>query len=73
VGWISLNRSASSGFQGGEIQDASFGIGDGYLVVSSQGDSTYAVYRLQDGDNAPQSQNFKLVSWAEVRRVLGLP
>jgi 3-phytase len=26
----------------------------------------------QDGDNAPAAQNFKLVSWADVRRVLGL-
>jgi 3-phytase len=89
----------------------------GYLVVSSQGDSAYAVYRLpdgrymgryritahggvdgtsdtdgieialggfgpgfpeglmvaQDGDNAPDAQNFKLVSWAVVRRALKLP
>jgi 3-phytase len=90
----------------------------GYLVVSSQGDSAYALYRLQDGgfagrfrivangkgvdgagetdgieivrgsfgpdlpgglmvaqdgDNAPEAQNFKLVSWGEVRRALGLP
>lgn len=90
----------------------------GYLVVSSQGDSAYAVYRLpdgrymgrfrigagpsgvdgtsetdgieialggfgpdfpeglmvaQDGDNAPEAQNFKLVSWADIRRALALP
>jgi 3-phytase len=90
----------------------------GYLVVSSQGDSAYAVYRLadarfmgrfrivadptgvdgtsdtdgieislggfgpdfpdgvmiaQDGDNAPEAQNFKLVSWRAVRRALKLP
>jgi 3-phytase len=88
----------------------------GYLVVSSQGDSAYAVYRLedgafagrfrivganavdgtsetdgieiasggfgpgldgglmiaQDGDNAPEAQNFKLVSWARVKAALGL-
>jgi len=90
----------------------------GYLVVSSQGDSAYALYRLpdgrfagrfrivagpggvdgtsdtdgvevalgafgpdlpagvlvvQDGDNAPDAQNFKLVSWSAVRRALRLP
>ena len=87
----------------------------GYLVASSQGDSTYNVYRLgddrlmgrfriaggaidgtsetdgievaagdfgprfprgvmvaQDGDNAPDTQNFKLVSWADVATALGL-
>ena len=87
----------------------------GYLVVSSQGDSAYTVYRLpgvtyagrfrigggsidgtsdtdgielalgdfgpayrqglfvaQDGDNAPDTQNFKYVSWAAVRKGLGL-
>ncbi|MEH3048585.1 MAG: phytase [Sphingomonas adhaesiva] len=87
----------------------------GYLIVSSQGDSTYNVYRLgddrlmgrfriaggvidgtsetdgievalgdfgprfpkgvmvaQDGDNAPETQNFKLVSWADVVKALGL-
>jgi 3-phytase len=88
----------------------------GYVVVSSQGDNAYAVYRLsddsfvgrfrvakgtlgsteetdgieivvgnfgadypdglfiaQDGDNAPLAQNFKLVSWAEIKAALGLP
>jgi len=88
----------------------------GWLLASSQGDSAYALYRLedagfvgrfrvgpgavdgtsdtdgiefapgpmgpdfpqgllavQDGDNAPDAQNFKLVSWAEVRAALGLP
>ncbi len=87
----------------------------GYLVVSSQGDSAYTVYRLpdmayagrfrigggaidgtsetdgielvlgdfgpdypqglfvaQDGDNAPDTQNFKYVSWAKVAEALGL-
>lgn len=87
----------------------------GYLVVSSQGDSAYTVYRLpavtyagrfrigggtidgtsdtdgielalgdfgpayrqglfvaQDGDNAPDTQNFKYVSWARVKAALGL-
>ncbi len=85
----------------------------GYLVVSSQGDNAYTLYRLpgityagrfrigggaidgtsdtdgidlmlgdfgpaypgglfvaQDGDNAPDTQNFKLVSWTAVRRAL---
>lgn len=85
----------------------------GYLVVSSQGDNAYTLYRLpgvtyagrfrigggaidgtsdtdgidlmlgdfgpaypgglfvaQDGDNAPDTQNFKFVSWAAVRRAL---
>ena len=84
-----------------------------YLVVSSQGDSSYAVYDIangmhrgsfqvgnhpriedtvdtdgiaitstplpgfpdgllvvQDGDNASENQNFKFVSWSEVRRLL---
>jgi 3-phytase len=27
---------------------------------------------VQDGDNAPEAQNFKLVSWADVARALGL-
>ena len=87
----------------------------GYLVVSSQGDNAYTVYRLpgvtyagrfrigggaidgtsdtdgielalgdfgpaypqglfvaQDGDNAPDTQNFKYVSWAKVKAALGL-
>ena len=86
-----------------------------YLVVSSQGDDSYAVYDtgtgaymdsfrvgghpqiddtsgtdgiavtstplpgfpdgllvVQDGDNPGGNQNFKLVSWSEVRRTLGL-
>ncbi|RXD07226.1 phytase [Sphingomonas sp. UV9] len=87
----------------------------GYLVVSSQGDNAYTLYRLpaatyagrfrigggsidgtsdtdgidlmlgnfglaypggllvaQDGDNAPATQNFKYVSWDEVRKALRL-
>ena len=87
-----------------------------YLVVSSQGDNSYAVYDtatgihlgsfrvgdhpqidetsdtdgiaatstplpgfpegllvVQDGDNPGGNQNFKLVSWTDVRRALGLP
>jgi myo-inositol-hexaphosphate 3-phosphohydrolase len=87
----------------------------GYLVVSSQGDSKYTLYRLpgvtfagyfrigggtidatsdtdgielalgdfgadypgglfvaQDGDNAPDTQNFKYVSWDKVLRALKL-
>jgi 3-phytase len=90
------------------------GADGGYLVVSSQGDNAYALYRLpgmepagrfriaagrfgatsetdgvalmggsfgpdypaglfiaQDGDNAPNAQNFKLVSWADVLRAVG--
>ncbi len=85
----------------------------GYLVVSSQGDNAYTLYRLpgvtyagrfrigggaidgtsdtdgidlllgdfgpaypgglfvaQDGDNAPDTQNFKFVSWTAVRRAV---
>ncbi len=94
------------------------GAAAGELVVSSQGDSAYAVYSLedgafagrfrivpgpggvdgtsdtdgveialgafgpafpegvmiaQDGDNAPDAQDFKLISWADVRRALALP
>lgn len=91
------------------------GASGGYVLVSSQGDNAYAVYRLaddsyvgrfrimpgalggteetdgielalgsfgadypeglfvaQDGVNPPRAQNFKLVSWAEVKRALGL-
>ncbi len=87
----------------------------GFLVVSSQGDNAYTLYRLpgvtytgrfrigggaidgtsdtdgidlilgdfgprfrkglmvaQDGDNAPDTQNFKYVSWADVRNALRL-
>jgi myo-inositol-hexaphosphate 3-phosphohydrolase len=87
----------------------------GYLVVSSQGDNAYALYRLpdmrfagrfrigdgrvdgtsetdgvdlvtgdfgaeypggllvvQDGDNAPATQNFKISAWGDVRRALKL-
>ncbi|MCY4057832.1 MAG: phytase, partial [Gammaproteobacteria bacterium] len=90
--------------------------GPHYLVASSQGDNSYAVYDaasvahlgsfrvgdhpeidktsdtdgiavtstplpgfpegllvVQDGDNPGGNQNFKLVSWADVRRTLGLP
>ena len=91
------------------------GTDGGYVIVSSQGDNAYAVYKLpqasyvgrfritngivdgvqetdgielmlgnfgpdfpaglfvaQDGDNLPQTQNFKLVSWADVVAALGL-
>ncbi|MET3437976.1 phytase [Sphingomonas sp. 1185] len=91
------------------------GIKGGYLVVSSQGDNAYTLYRLpgviyagrfrigggaidgtsdtdgielalgdfgptypkglfvaQDGDNAPDTQNFKYVGWDKVRKALGL-
>jgi 3-phytase len=92
------------------------GRGDGgYLLVSSQGDNAYAVYRLrddayvgrfrigagrfgateetdgidvavgdfgadypgglfvaQDGQNAPKAQNYKLVSWRDIKRALKL-
>lgn len=87
----------------------------GYVIVSSQGDNAYTIYRLendayvgrfriaagpfgateetdgielipgnfgpnypqglfvaQDGMNAPNAQNFKLVSWADVKAALGL-
>lgn len=87
----------------------------GYLIVSSQGDNAYTLYRLadmtyagrfrigggaidgtsdtdgielalgdfgpdypkglfvaQDGDNAPDTQNFKYVSWAKIVKALGL-
>ena len=91
------------------------GTDGGYVIVSSQGDNAYAVYKLpeanylgrfrindgaidgvqetdgielmlgdfgpdfsdglfvvQDGDNRPATQNFKLVDWAEIKRALGL-
>lgn len=91
------------------------GADGGYLLVSSQGDNAYAIYRLpavtyvgrfrigdgaldgvqetdgielmpgdfgpvfpdglfvaQDGDNRPQTQNFKYLGWADIRKALGL-
>ncbi len=95
---------------------AAEGRNGGYLVVSSQGDSAYAMWRLpdlsyagrfriapgatidgtsdtdgieiatasfgkgltggimiaQDGNNAPEAQNFKIVRWADVAKVLRL-
>ena len=94
---------------------APVGSDGGYLLVSSQGDNAYAVYRLpdvryvgrfrtvdgaldgvqetdgielmlgdfgpafpdglfvaQDGDNLPQTQNFKYLGWTEIRKALGL-
>ncbi len=91
-------------------------VNGGYLIVSSQGDSAYAVYRLaddsyvgrfriapgkfgsteetdgidivlgsfgngykggllvvQDGQNAPNAQNFKLVDWADIKSALRIP
>ena len=94
---------------------APIGTDGGYVIVSSQGDNAYAVYKLpeanyvgrfrindgaidgvqetdgielmlgdfgpnfsgglfvaQDGDNMPETQNFKLVDWAEIKRALGL-
>lgn len=91
------------------------GTNGGYLIASSQGDNSYALYSLpemrpagrfrvaggqfgsteetdgiafhpgafgpsypdglfiaQDGVNAPNAQNFKLVSWGDIRRALGL-
>ncbi|MBL0923647.1 MAG: phytase [Sphingomonadaceae bacterium] len=94
---------------------APMGADGGYVIVSSQGDNAYAVYKLpevsyvgrfrigdgvvdgvqetdgielmlgdfgpqfpsglfvvQDGDNRPETQNFKLVSWADIAAALGL-
>jgi 3-phytase len=94
---------------------APMGADGGYVIVSSQGDNAYAVYKLpeagyvgrfrigtgvvdgvqetdgielmlgdfgpqfpnglfvvQDGDNAPETQNFKLVSWGDIVGALGL-
>jgi 3-phytase len=94
---------------------APIGADGGYVIVSSQGDNAYAVYKLpaanyvgrfritngvvdgvqetdgielilgdfgpdfpaglfvvQDGDNQPETQNFKLVDWTAVARALGL-
>jgi 3-phytase len=94
---------------------APIGTDGGYVIVSSQGDNAYAVYKLpeanyvgrfrindgaidgvqetdgielmlgdfgpdfpgglfvvQDGDNMPETQNFKFVDWAEIKRALGL-
>lgn len=92
------------------------GADGGYLLASSQGDNTYAVFALpdgrpagrfriaagafgateetdgielalgsfgpkypqglfiaQDGQNEPQAQNFKLVSWQDIKAALDLP
>jgi 3-phytase len=94
---------------------APMGADGGYVIVSSQGDNAYAVYKLpeasyvgrfrigdgavdsvqetdgielmlgdfgpnfpsglfvvQDGDNLPATQNFKLTSWADIVAALGL-
>jgi 3-phytase len=94
---------------------APMGEDGGYVIVSSQGDNAYAVYKLpeasyvgrfrigngavdsvqetdgielmlgdfgpdfpgglfvaQDGDNLPETQNFKLTSWADIVAALGL-
>jgi 3-phytase len=94
---------------------APMGAEGGYVIVSSQGDNAYAVYKLpevsyvgrfrigdgavdsvqetdgielmlgdfgpnfrgglfvvQDGDNLPATQNFKLTSWADIVAALGL-
>lgn len=94
---------------------APMGSDGGYLIVSSQGDNAFAVYKLpavsyagrfritdgvvdavqetdgielilgdfgsnftgglfvvQDGDNSPEMQNFKLVNWADVISALNL-
>jgi 3-phytase len=91
------------------------GTDGGYVIVSSQGDNAYAVYRLpqvsyvgrfritdgaidgvqetdgielmlgdfgpgfagglfvvQDGDNLPETQNFKFADWADIVAALGL-
>ncbi|HEV7233861.1 MAG TPA: phytase [Sphingorhabdus sp.] len=94
---------------------APMGADGGYVIVSSQGDNAYAVYKLpevsyvgrfrigagaidavqetdgielmlgdfgpnfpgglfvvQDGNNLPETQNFKLASWADIVAALGL-
>jgi 3-phytase len=94
---------------------APMGADGGYVIVSSQGDNAYAVYKLpeasyvgrfrigagvvdgvqetdgielmlgdfgpnftgglfvvQDGDNLPETQNFKLVRWTDIAAVMGL-
>jgi len=30
------------------------------------------LFVVQDGDNRPATQNFKMVHWAEIKRALGL-
>ncbi|MEI9928548.1 MAG: phytase [Sphingomonas sp.] len=51
----------TSDTDGIEISTASFGPGaQGGLMVA------------QDGDNAPEAQNFKIVRWGDVRRALRL-
>lgn len=52
---------ATSDTDGIEINSAGFGPGrQGGLMLA------------QDGDNSPSDQNFKIVRWADVRKVLGL-
>jgi 3-phytase len=51
----------TSDTDGIEIATASFGAGlSGGIMIA------------QDGDNAPEAQNFKIVRWADVRKALGL-
>lgn len=47
---------------------------DGIELMLGDFGPTYpqGLFVAQDGDNAPDTQNFKYVSWADVRRALGL-
>jgi len=47
---------------------------DGIALMGGSFGADYpaGLFVAQDGDNAPHAQNFKLVSWANVRKALGL-
>ena len=107
------NREIVMGAEGVALAPA--GANGGYVIVSSQGDNAYAVYKLpvtrhvgrfhindgtvdsvqetdgielmlgdfgpdfpgglfvvQDGDNQPEIQNFKILSWSDVIAALKL-
>lgn len=48
---------------------------DGIELVTGDFGSGYpgGLMVVQDGQNAPRAQNFKLVAWADIKRALGLP
>lgn len=73
-----LYRLADGGYAGRfRIAKGAFGATeetDGIAFAPGSFGASYpdGLFVAQDGDNAPAAQNFKLVSWAEVKAVLGL-
>lgn len=65
-----IGRFRIGGTAGGEATEDTDGID---LALGDFGqDFPGGLFIAQDGDNAPDAQNFKLVSWADVLRVLDL-